>query len=325
VLILVAVAVGASSAPAAGIRLQRPGALAVGRNGVIYIADSGRHQILARLPSGRLEVIAGTGKAGFAGDGGRAVDAELNAPAGMTLARDDTLYFADPAGNRVRAISPRGIIRTVAGNGKFGWVESGTRALAARLGGPTAVTIGPDRRLYIAATGWGEILRLSANGTLTRIAGIRGPEGVHGVGKPATRASADGPSGLAFDRSGNLFIAGMNTKTLLMVTPGGTMTLPDGKSGFYPRGFGCVVTGPDGRVLAVSGTAIVRLTPHGTEPIRDLGRRPVGGVGGFAPEGIAVAPNGAVYTDTWVGNGFANKTTLIEIRPGGRVRVLWKS
>lgn len=88
------------------IRLERPGPLAVGANGTLYIADSGRNQIVERLPNGRLQVLAGTGKAGFSGDGGPARRAQLNDPAGMTIAEDGTLYFADQANNRVRAISP---------------------------------------------------------------------------------------------------------------------------------------------------------------------------------------------------------------------------
>src|SRR5207244_8161993 len=148
------------------------------------------------------------------------------------------------------------------------------------------------------------VLRLDGD-SLTRIAGIRGPEGVFGIGRPATRASADGPAGLAFDRAGNLYIAGLNTKTLLMVARDGTMRLPGGLSGFYPRGPGALVSAPDGRVLAASNTAIVRLTPHGLQTIRELGRGSVAGVNAFAPEGIAVGPNGSNTVDTWVGHHIA--------------------
>lgn len=309
---------GRSSPSGGAVRLERPGALALAPGGTLYIADSGRNQILVRRPDGRLEAVAGNGSRGFAGDGGRASDAELDGPGGIALAPDGTLYVADTGNGRVRAISPRGIIRTVAGGGRPGWVESGAPAAGAGLTSPAAAAIGPDGRLYIAdAGGWGEILRLDGR-LLTRIAGTRGPEGVFGIGQPATRASADGPAGLAFDRAGNLYIAGLNTKTLLMVARDGTMRLPAGNNGFYPRGPGALVTAPDGRVLAANTTSIVRLTPHGIRPIRRVGRT-------FAPEGIAVGPNGSLYVDTWVGNGFADRTALLEITARGRVRVLWQA
>ncbi len=110
-----------------------------------------------------------------------------------------------------------------------------------------------------------------------------------------------------------------------MITPDGTMTLPAGRSNLYPRGEGSLVTTPDGRVLAANVTAIVRLTPKSVQPILDLGSKPFDGISGFAPEGIAVSRNGAIYVDTWLGNGYTNKTAVVEIRPGGHVQLLWKS
>lgn len=303
---------------------SRPGSLAIGRNGVLYIADVARNQILSRLPDGRFAVVAGTGRRGFSGDNGRAVHAELSAPAGMAVGSDGTLYFADQGNNRVRAISPRGVIATVAGDGKFGWASSGTPALAAHLGSPAAVTIGPGGALYVAAAGADEILRLSA-GKLTKVAGTRGRRaGIFGIG-PATEASPDGPTGLAFDSARNLYVAGFDTKTLLMIDRGGKLRLPAGKDGFYPRGNGGLVTTPSGGVLAMNGQQLVRVGPGGLRPFVDFARRKLGGLRGFSPDGIAIASNGIVYADTWRGNGFASETALVAVDPSGRVRVLWKS
>jgi sugar lactone lactonase YvrE len=316
---------GSAGGRDSAIRLERPGALAVGADGTVYVADDGRNQIVARRPNGTLEVVAGTGKRGFSGDGGRAARAELGGPAGMTVASDGTLYFADSGNNRVRAISPRGIIRTVAGNGKLGWVESGTAARAATLGEPAAVTIGRDGRLYIASESWGEVLRLAPDGTLTKVAGVQGPEGVYGIGGPATRASADGPEGLAFDRAGNLFVAGFNTKTLLMVARDGTMRLPAGISSDYPSEGGLATT-PDGRVLATNRTSILELTPHGARTVFDFTRARLAGIRGFTATGIAADRRGNLYLDTYP-SGYANTsaTALVEIHPDGSAKALWTS
>jgi sugar lactone lactonase YvrE len=273
----------------------RPGALAAGPHGILYVADTAQNRILERLPDGSFRVVA--------------TNARLDAPAGMAVARDGTLYVADAGNDRVLAIAPNGATRTVA-----------------RLLAPAAVAL---RRgvPYVAATGANEVVRAARNGALVRIAGTGnvGPGGVRGIGRPATKASADGPNGLAFDRAGNLFVAGSNTKTLLMVARDGTMRLPSGLDGFYPRGSGGLVATPTGRVLAMNGQRIVRVTPHGIRTLVDFGRRPPGGITGFQPNGIAVAPNGVIYVDTFAGNGFATVSALIEVRPDGRARVLWRS
>ncbi len=315
----------AARAAAVNIRLVRPNALVVGPRGRLYIADSGRNQILQLLPAGGFTVVAGNGKAGFSGDGGRALHAELDLPRGMVIAPNGTLYFADTGNNRIRAIAPDGIISTIAGNGKYGWVRNGTPARAATLLSPSSVSIGPDQRLYIANAGDNQVLRLETNRTLTQIAGNRHYAGVYGVGHRAVEASPDGPSGLAFDRAGNLFIAGFNTKTLLMITPGGRMVLPMGVDGFYPRGAGGLVTGPNGHVIAMNGQSIVRLGTRGARTILDLSRQRIDGVAGFLPNGLAIAPDGTIFTDTFAGNGYTSKTALISISPGGHIQVLWKS
>ncbi len=304
--------------------LQQPGSLAVGPAGQVYVADDGRNQILQLLPGGRFRIVAGNGRAGYSGNGGPAVDASLNDPGGMTVARSGTLYFADTGNNRIRSVTPNGRILTIAGAGRpGGWVPSGTPARNARLESPADVTIGPDRALYIADTGANEILKLAA-GRLVLVAGTRSHfGGIWGIGRRAINASPDSPEGLAFDRSGDLFIAGFATKTLLMITPSGIMKLPDGADGFYPRGCGSLVTAPDGSVLAMNTQLVERITSHGAQILYNLPVHPRIALSGFAANGIAVAPDGTIYLDTWQGNGFATETALIDIRPDGKAQIIW--
>src|SRR5262245_59440019 len=84
--------------------LERPGALAAGPGGQLYLSDDGLNEILRVLPGGRFQVIAGNGKAGFSGDGGPAASASLNDPGGIAVARSGRLYFADTGNNRIRAV-----------------------------------------------------------------------------------------------------------------------------------------------------------------------------------------------------------------------------
>jgi hypothetical protein len=162
-------------------------------------------------------------------------------------------------------------------------------------------------------------------GRLVHVAGIRGAAGIPVAGRPATRASADGPSGLAFNRAGDLYVAGSNTKTLLMITADGRMHLPIGRTGFEPFGPGGLVTGPGGSIIAINNQLVQRITSRGLRTLVDLSRTHPPGISGFLPNGIAVAANGAIYLDTDAGNGYASATALVEIQPNGHVRVLWRS
>jgi DNA-binding beta-propeller fold protein YncE len=302
--LLAALAVTVSSSATTAVVPKAPAALAFGPNGNLYIADDGRNQILERLSNGSFVVFA----------------SGLHQPGGIAFSPDGTMYVADAGSGRVLAVSASGRISTVAGNGRAGWVETGTPALKATLGWPSDVAFAPNRRLVIAVDM--EVLELGADGMLARLAGNRHYDGVFGIGRPALAASADSPNGLAFDRRGNLFVAGFATKALLRITPAGTMRLVS--DAFYPRGDAGLATAPNGQVLAMETQRIVRVTPDGISSVFDFGSRKVPGLrGGFLPHGIAVSRNGDVYLDTAGGNGWGDRAMLLVVHPNGRFRVLW--
>jgi sugar lactone lactonase YvrE len=314
--------VTANPSPAAGIQPIRPGALAVGPNGNVYVADDLRDQVLERLANGTFRVIAGSGTVGFSGDNGPAAKADLDNPAGLIFSPSGTLYVADYGNGRIRAVSPSGMITTVAGDGQGSWVADGTPALGAQLL-PSAIAFGPHGLMYVASDN--EILRLGADGSFYRVVGNpnSSEEGLFGVGGPAVNASADAPDGLAFDSEGNLYIAGFQTKTILMVNAQGTLSVIGSA---YPRGDGGLVTEPDGTVLAMDELDVLRLTPQGEQTIVSFpttDRTTYLGITGFSPDGIAVAPDGDIYLDTFYGNGYADKSALVVISPGGNASLLW--
>ena len=133
---------------------KAPGALAIGPNGNLFVADNTRDQVLERLGNGHFVVVAGNGKHGFPGDGGPAVKAEINDPGGMAFGPGGALYFADSGNNRVRRVGINGSITTVVGTpGRWsGPATDGERALQAHLSSPSDVAFGPDGQLYIADT-----------------------------------------------------------------------------------------------------------------------------------------------------------------------------
>jgi sugar lactone lactonase YvrE len=126
-------------------------ALAVDSAGNLFIADNNDNRV-RRVDAGTgiITTVAGTGKAGFSGDGGKATDARLNAPQGLAVDSAGTLFVADNANSRVRKVSPDGIITTVAGNGKTRCAGDGGLATETGLKSPNSLAIDTVGNLLIA-------------------------------------------------------------------------------------------------------------------------------------------------------------------------------
>jgi sugar lactone lactonase YvrE len=308
-----------------GVAPQRPSSLAVGPNGNLYMADNLRNQILERLPNGVFEPVVGNGTVGFSGDGGPATNAQLNYPAGLLFGPNGTLYIADQNNGRIRAVSPSGVISTIAGNGvTLGWVPDGTPAHQASLE-PFAMAFGPDGLLYV--TSGQQVLRLNADGTFTTVLGVRDESGRTGIGGPAVDAPADGPTGLAFDSSGNLYVFGFDAKAILMVDPQGIV---HNLGSLYPRGPSGLTTLPDGSVVAMDELGVDELSPQGFQTLLSFpttDKVSYLGITGFSPNGIAVGTDGTIYLDTFYGNGYADKSALVSVpaEGSGLPSLLWSN
>jgi hypothetical protein len=124
------------------VDLALPQSLAVGPDRTVYIADAGLFRVFALSPAGRLSVLAGRGAKGFAGDGGPATNAAIGSPSGLAAAPDRTVYIADAANQRVRAVSPAGVIATVAGNG--GTQVTAAGGAATKIPVPAATSLADD-------------------------------------------------------------------------------------------------------------------------------------------------------------------------------------
>ena len=126
-----------------------PGGVTVDSAGNLYISEPRLNRVRKVSPSGIVTTLAGTGVAGYSGDGGPAASASLSAPTGVALDSADNLYIADLGNYRVRKVSPDGIITTVAGNGTLGLSGDGGPATSAQLRS-VAVAVDPVGNLYIA-------------------------------------------------------------------------------------------------------------------------------------------------------------------------------
>ena len=111
--------------PATVAQLNTPYGIAIDIAGNLYIADTNNHRIRKVTPDGMITTIAGTGVAGFSGDGGQAIYAQVNGPAGLAVDTIGDIFIADTNNSRIRKINPFGIITTIAGTGTSGFRGDG--------------------------------------------------------------------------------------------------------------------------------------------------------------------------------------------------------
>jgi hypothetical protein len=134
-------------------QLNHPSSLAVDSAGNIYIADSQNHRIRKVTPGGIITTIAGNGIGGYSGDGGPATSAQISWPYGIAVDSSGNLYVADTQNNRIRKVTPEGMITTVAGNGNEGYNGDGGPADSAQIKWPEGIAVDSAGNLYIADTG----------------------------------------------------------------------------------------------------------------------------------------------------------------------------
>jgi len=288
--------------------------------GIIYFIDANR--VRAITAAGTVRTVAGTGAAGYSGDGGPATQAELNAPQALAIDSAGNLYIADARNNRVRRVDPAGVITTVAGTGQPGFSGDGGAPSAAQLDQPAGLAIGLNDQLYIADSGNDRVRLITTEGVILTVAGT-GDHGYAGDGGPATQALLRSPRGLAFDAEGDLYIVDAFNDRIRRVDVTGRIATVAGTGDEGYSGDGAAATAAQLRLdlgaVDVSGSAIavdsrgdLYVADSGNDRIRRVGVDGVittiagstsgyGGDGGDAaaallqmPLSIATAPDGAL-------------------------------
>jgi len=194
---------------AADARLYYPRGAATDSDGNVYIADTSNHRVRkVDVATGRITTVAGTGVAGFSGDGGLATAAKLYFPRGVALDSDDNLYIADTNNHRIRKIiAATGVITTIAGTGSSGYGGDGGPATEAWLFYPRDVVADSAGNVYIADAYNHRVRKVDvASDNISTVAGTS-TAGYNGDGIAATGAQLSRPSGVALDVDGDLYIA----------------------------------------------------------------------------------------------------------------------
>lgn len=174
-------------------------------DGGFLIADTDNHVVRRVSPNGTITTVAGTGDAGFSGDGGSATQARLQLPFSVSPVGGGGFLIADNGNRRVRLVSGDGRIATVAGNGSPTFSSPGRSATETALT-PTAVAATPGAGFLVADNPNRRVYRVSSSGLLTTVAGT-GAAGSAGDGGPASGAQVNGPRGLAVRPDGRFLIA----------------------------------------------------------------------------------------------------------------------
>jgi uncharacterized protein (TIGR03437 family) len=289
--------------PAAMAQIGAIQGIAADRWGNLYLSDTDHHRIRKVSADGMIATIAGTGAAGFSGDGGPASAAQLNLPYGIAVDYAGYLYVADLGNNRVRKIAPDGTISTVAGTGSAGLSGDGGPAVEARLQTPRNVAVDPSGNLYIAEFAGHRVRRVAPDGRIKTVAGT-GIAGFGGDGGPPAAAQLGYPAGLAVDRDGALYIADSQNNRIRKVANGVIVTALGGAPGTSLANPIAVAIDAAGNLYVADSSFLVRVYTPAAAWVNFAGSAAQGysGDGGPAtkaqltqPRDIAASPGGGLY------------------------------
>jgi DNA-binding beta-propeller fold protein YncE len=255
--------------------LDTPSEVALAPDGSLLIAETGAHVIRRVHPAdGRTEIVAGvTGRAGYLdGSGAQAL---FNAPVGVAVGSDGSIFVADTYNDRIRAIDREGNVRTLAGAGEASFADASTGAQA-QFDTPCGIAVAPDGALIIADTGNNRLRRVEQNGSVSTVAGTGERSSMDGV---PTVASFNEPTGVAVDKDGRIYVADARG-SVLRVCELKTSPQVSTLAGVSGAGF------QDGplEIVQLNHPASIALAPDGTILFTDAGNKIVRAIVGAGRE-----------------------------------------
>ncbi|WP_158590442.1 NHL repeat-containing protein [Noviherbaspirillum cavernae] len=333
---------GALDATGTAARFHDPYGIAADAAGNLYIADTANHIIRKVTPAGAVSTLAGTAGVFGSADGNGAA-ARFSSPRGIVVDGAGNVYVADRLNHAIRRITPSGAVATIAGAAGSSGSADGAGSTA-RFNGPSGIAIDALGNLYVADTDNVAIRKITPSGDVTTLAGMATESGsVDGAG---STARFNGPSSIAIDATGNLFVtdtyhfptshSALDNSTIRKITPTGIVTTLAGSSGslgstdgsgtlalfYYPSGITVDAAGnlfvsdtwnhtirritPAGAVSTFAGTAGISGSDDGTGAAARF----------FYPSGVTSDSAGNLYVVD------SSNATLRKVTPGAAVTTL---
>jgi len=209
--------IAGSSNVADSVSFNSPLGVAVDGSGNVYVADYGNNLIRKVTQAGSVNTLAGSGAKG-AHDGLDTV-ASFNLPEALAVDAAGNVYVADNGNDLIRKITPAGQVSTFAGSGQPG--KSDGAGGAASFNSPFGIAVDAAGNVYVADSGNNLIRMITPGGVVTTIAGSGSKGAKDGAGRAA---SFNTPSGIAVDKSGNIYVADENNNLIRKISPGGAVT-----------------------------------------------------------------------------------------------------
>jgi len=271
---------GGNNGLATSALLNGPSGVFVDGFGNFFIADTNNNEVREVLAAtGNIKTVAGNGTAGFNGDNGFAVNAELSGPTGVSVDGSGNIFIADRGNNVIREVTAAdSLIHTVAGNHTAGFSGDNGPATSAELSAPADVAVDAFGDIFIADTGNNVVREVLATGptagNIVPFAGNHtGSPGFSGDNGPPTAALMNGPAGVVLDPSGDVFIADTKNQVVREVLFGGNIQTVAGNHTAGFSGDGAAATSamlqsPSG--LSVDTLGGLEIADTGNNRIRDV-------------------------------------------------------
>ena len=285
----------ATPVAASNTSIGAPRRVATDSAGNVYFSSS---NAVFKMSGATLTLVAGTSRAGFSGDGGPAVNAQLNGPEGVAVDTSGNVFIADSVNNRVRKVDTNGIITTYAGSGGIsqlgpGSYGDGGTATDATLHLPTGLAVDKSGNIYIADTGNNAVRRVGTDGIIQLVAGDSYPS-YAGDGGSGPSAELHGPADVAVDSTGIVYIADTANAAIRKVDTGGIITTFAGNAKIGTAGDGGVAISASLNApvaVTVDSSGNVYLVQNGDSRVRKIDTKGIittlagNGTPGFAGDG----------------------------------------
>jgi len=199
-----------------------PFGIVVGVDGAIYVSDAGESNRIRRITAdGSVTTLAGGGQAGEGYADGAGPQASFNTPSGLAMDKSGDIYVADTGNNRIRKVTPQGLVSTIAGDGSAGYRDG--PAAQAQFNGPIGITVDPAGNIYVADTYNDRLRVITPGGQVSTVAGTGEPGYADG---DAAGALFDSPCAIVATADGALIVADTGNNLLRKISRDGkVMTL----------------------------------------------------------------------------------------------------